>query len=83
MCQGGFKGTVWVSIANSFADPLKDDRSTFSMYGRMKAEFKDLKKLLEQSGFGWDPVKKAVIAGKDQWTHKDRYFTGSVSLGLF
>jgi len=67
MGQGGFKGTVWTDIANSFNDILKDDRSTQSMYGRLKDQFKKFKQLLETSGFGWDPTKKVVTAGQDQW----------------
>jgi Myb/SANT-like DNA-binding domain len=47
--------------ANFSVKQLKEQERT------LKKQYKAIKRLSEQSGFGWDPVRKMVTAPKEVW----------------
>jgi hypothetical protein len=65
--DNGVKKNVWVAIAISFTDPLKNDRSCQTRFSRLKVDYKEVKYMRELSGFGWDLEKHVPTAEDDVW----------------
>jgi hypothetical protein len=67
--EGGFKENIFNSLRDVFNDPLKKkDRALSSKWTRLKADYKEVKWLREESsGFGWDDEKQIVTADEQVW----------------
>jgi Myb/SANT-like DNA-binding domain len=62
--DNGFKSSVWATIAASFSPGARksEARIVESKWSRLKKDYKEVKFLLECSGFGWDDEKGIVTA---------------------
>lgn len=65
--EGGFQKGVWKKVADAFDDPLKTNKSCKSKYNRLKKEYKEVKTVVEYSGFGWDDINKLPTAITGVW----------------
>jgi hypothetical protein len=66
--EGGWKKTVWTTLALKYTDTSKQEvRVLESKWTRMKADYKAVKFIREQSGFGWDEKHQWATAESEVW----------------
>ncbi|KAF7358417.1 Myb-like domain-containing protein [Mycena venus] len=68
--DSGWKSQAWQKCAEALKDssgPQKTPKKIQDHYANLKAGFLAVRKLREQSGFGWDDGLKIVTASDDVW----------------
>ena len=66
--ENGFKSAVWTAAGASFSDSLKKNgRVCESKWTRLKKDYKEVKFLVELSGFGWKDDECLVDAEEEVW----------------
>ncbi|KAF8580859.1 hypothetical protein K439DRAFT_1619440 [Ramaria rubella] len=73
--ESGWKPIVWTAVVAALAAtfdtiPQKNVKQCKSRWQCLKGEYRLVKALREQSGFGWDDMKQMVTAPPDVW---DKY----------
>jgi len=70
--ESGWKPVVWTKVeerlaANHPNEARKDIKRCKDRWQRLKSEYRLVRELREQSGFGWDEVKHLATAPHDVW----------------
>ena len=66
-CGNGWKGPVWQRVADSLEDQLKNCRACKLKFVRLKKDYREVKHLLDRSGFGWDYERSLATADDNVW----------------
>ncbi|KAL6144187.1 hypothetical protein ACLB2K_054882 [Fragaria x ananassa] len=75
----------WENVVKAFNDPTRRDYTKGQLKNKwdsLKNDWKLWSSLLHQeTGIGWDPIKKTVDSSAKWWKSKIKMFKGSVALG--
>ena len=69
--DGGFKTQGWNNIAKNFNDKshkMYTKNQLMNKYTALKSQYKIFQAIKENSGFGWDEVRKVSTAPEEVWS---------------
>ena len=69
--DSGFKKEAWENIKKGFNEKFETDYQVDkfkTQFATLKGEYQVVKRLKDQSGFGWDSLLQIVTASEDVWT---------------